>query len=360
MHEWLRESVGRVSLLLGAGASAPAAPLARELAKLVIEQLDEQMADDALGARLWRDVSPTLTSIYENGGDIEALQDSLRTLAEQDEDPTRHWITGFRPLGGYDETPDGRRRFKQAADWILHRLASATFGIIDQRCKDADLSHFKPMLDYRPQAIITLNYDMLVERASAMFGVPVSTGADDWDGGLNWSFSANSIPLLKLHGSFGWRNGRVREPVNDVPLRRLYEVDGLNTPSPINQINSDQIFGAGNKLRADGPWPALFRKLGDLLDNAEVLVVVGYSFRDAHVNESLLRWMGSDSRRRILNVDPVPRLETNTDSFYGYLRYHLDGEYVGDPEGVRQGLGLGRLHQLVAPTTEALPHIFDI
>jgi hypothetical protein len=355
MHEWVDESTGRVALLLGAGASAPAAPLARDLARLVIENLNTQMPQDALGAELWCDISPTLASIYERGGDIESLQDALRTLAEQDEDPTRYWITGFRRLGGYDETPDGRKSFKRAAEWVLHRLSTATFGIIDERCKNADLSHFRPMLDYHPSAIITLNYDPLIERAGEMFGAPVSTGANDWDGGLHWTFPPNSIPLLKLHGSFGWRDGRVREPVNDVPIRRLYEVDGLNIPSPINQINSDQIFGAGNKLRADGPWPALFRKFGDLLEDTDLLVVVGYSFRDPHVNESILRWIGSSRQRRILNVDPVTPSETITDNFYGHLRYHLDGQCVG---GLQEGQGLGRLHQLVMPTTEALPHIF--
>jgi len=64
------------------------------------------------------------------------------------------------------------------------------------------------------------------------------------------------------------------------------------------------IFGQRGKLRADGPFLALLRAFEQALFLADRLLVVGYSFRDAHINTVLHRWLITDSTRGIVVVDP--------------------------------------------------------
>lgn len=40
------------------------------------------------------------------------------------------------------------------------------------------------------------------------------------------------------------------------------------------------------------------------MSRAEKLIVIGYSFRDEHVNELIQRWTSEDVRRTITVVDP--------------------------------------------------------
>ena len=49
------------------------------------------------------------------------------------------------------------------------------------------------------------------------------------------------------------------------------------------------------------PRPSAFRSH---LDRTKALVVIGYGFADAHVNEVVHRWLNADTDRRIVVVDP--------------------------------------------------------
>ena len=64
------------------------------------------------------------------------------------------------------------------------------------------------------------------------------------------------------------------------------------------------IFGQRGKLRAEGPFLSLLAEFERQLSNAGRLVVIGYSFRDDHVNEIIRRWTADDIARQITVVDP--------------------------------------------------------
>ena len=64
------------------------------------------------------------------------------------------------------------------------------------------------------------------------------------------------------------------------------------------------VFGQRGKLRAEGPILDLLAKFRDDLYDTDELVVVGYSFRDEHINEYIRRWINGDPLRRIVVVDP--------------------------------------------------------
>jgi hypothetical protein len=64
------------------------------------------------------------------------------------------------------------------------------------------------------------------------------------------------------------------------------------------------IFGGRNKLTADWPFFDIFWHWRNSLEDADTIWVIGYSFRDEHVDAVLLNWLGSDSSRRLVIVDP--------------------------------------------------------
>jgi len=63
------------------------------------------------------------------------------------------------------------------------------------------------------------------------------------------------------------------------------------------------IFGAGNKLRAGGPYRSLLQHFEERLEGSQALLIVGYSFRDAHVNAILTEWVNADHARRMVVLD---------------------------------------------------------
>jgi hypothetical protein len=66
------------------------------------------------------------------------------------------------------------------------------------------------------------------------------------------------------------------------------------------------VFGSRNKLRPDGPFLSLLSEFEDQLSKSDRLIVVGYSFRDEHINEVIRRWTRDDKERTIALIDPDP------------------------------------------------------
>ncbi len=64
------------------------------------------------------------------------------------------------------------------------------------------------------------------------------------------------------------------------------------------------VFGQRNKLTAEGLFLDLLRSFRDGLAGADRLTVVGYSFRDPHINEYLSQWLNEDEGRRIRVINP--------------------------------------------------------
>ena len=66
------------------------------------------------------------------------------------------------------------------------------------------------------------------------------------------------------------------------------------------------IFGEGAKLRADGPFLELLLEWASDLNDAEALLVIGYSFRDPHVNVTIANWFNAKPDRAIVVVSKDP------------------------------------------------------
>lgn len=151
----------------------------------------------------------------------------------------------------------------------------------------ADITYLSPLFEIsaRPITIASLNYDLVAESCAERMGVSICRGVDSWltHDALDWGGSSD-VDLLKLHGSMDWSTNRERGDFNLIDPRE----DRARLPGV--------IFGEGNKLRADGPFLPLFGEFSSRLTRCDDVLVVGYSFRDDHVNSALMRWADRDCR----------------------------------------------------------------
>lgn len=165
--------------------------------------------------------------------------------------------------------------------------------------------------------IATLNYDVAVEQAAVSTGVSLTTGIEGWLESGTWKWPPEGVRLLKLHGSIDWEWRKSEHRDGHLPRR----VVGLRSGGPND--GPALVFGQRGKLRAEGPFLGLLAELEAQLARSNRLVVIGYSFRDEHVNELIRRWASEDESRLIKVVDPNWPIQPEPGDFRGDLEEYL-------------------------------------
>lgn len=115
----------------------------------------------------------------------------------------------------------------------------------------------------------------------------------------------------------------------------------MKVPRPAPQWPPAVIFGGQNKLTAEWPFFDLFRIFQSELSQADRLTVVGYSFRDPHVNQCLSQWLNRNKGSQVCVIDP------------GFQGNHA--EYA---DCLRRVLTAGRLAVIEKPAREGLREVF--
>jgi hypothetical protein len=178
--------------------------------------------------------------------------------------------------------------------------------------------------------VATLNYDLSVEQAADAAAAACTTGIEGWVETGRWSWPDGGLRLLKLHGSIDWAWESMREEGH--LTREVVRV----VADPVDDRGQPVVvFGQRGKLRARGPFLSLLAEFETALAEAEQLVVIGYSFRDDHVNELIRRWWTEDLGRTILAVDPFWPTDaryTSPHDFRGELEARLLPPEWKDPK----------------------------
>lgn len=154
--------------------------------------------------------------------------------------------------------------------------------------------------------VATLNYDLSIEHAASALGVACTTGVERWLETGRWEWPTEGIRLLKLHGSINWHWDQTEQVDGHLPRETLCVVEDFDPDDDyeVDDRRPGVVFGQRGKLRAQGPFLGLLSELEKLMSDARRLVVIGYSFRDDHVNEVIQRWSLDDIQRSITVVDP--------------------------------------------------------
>lgn len=161
-----------------------------------------------------------------------------------------------------------------------------------------------------PVEIFTTNYDILIEKALEQERVPVFDGfvgsyrpffmsesltRIDMAPGKNWT------RLWKVHGSVNW------ELKTESGQKRIVRDKPVKTGEMI--LPSHYKYDESRKQ----PYVALLQRLTSVLDNDDTLLVtVGYSFNDEHINNIIFESAAAHHRTHVISLQ-YSELEDNND-----------------------------------------------
>lgn len=268
-------------LLIGAGFSRNwGGWLASEAFEFLLG-CPEVIADPQLAALLWR---------HQLTGGFEGALEELQTAYERDPQNAHGPLMALQAAVGRMFT-DMNDAFISVADWEF------------QAFRDRQVGAFLTRFD----SIFSLNQDVLIEHyyigrdTASLGGVrqwsgvqmpglrrvkkPEGIDAESWakatwspDAEQNFALDPTAQPFIKLHGSSNWERG-----------------DGSNL-----------LIMGGAKAREIGRTP-LLNRYADIFEQAlcnagAKLMVIGYGFRDSHINEAIQR--GVDRGLKLFVIAP--------------------------------------------------------
>jgi hypothetical protein len=285
-----------VVYLLGAGASADAGlPIASQLTSRALELIDSTPSDHSVAGDALKFVIATVRRDALRDGaspkdmpDIEAVVGAAQLLARRDRLEVAPFIEAWNPMV---EILTNKRRNRDTFDhlyYTLVRMLRVELLIpLPHR-----LSYLAPLVRQGQDGrtvIATLNYDLSIETAAQHLDVPLALGTETWNREWRLTFLESGINLIKLHGSIDW--DRWANSVTDSDMKRT-------------DMTPLVLYGARDKLRSEGPFLELRAAFQAELRVSRYLVVVGYSFRDRHVNELIENWLARVRDSKLIVVDP--------------------------------------------------------
>jgi SIR2-like domain len=369
-------------VLLGAGASVDAGiPAAVGMTDALIERLSQQPTRPDEHVRLLEYIRKTLeadAAVRGSAGiDVERLFAAVDLLIHRHDEPWSPFVSSWsRALETFSPLPSIRRSdlnlelrrvddalraalldsqgrrpdfrsphqsvlsepLGQLIDKMAHKLRASDVSEVLSVVRDdmlysllallrieapSQVEYLKPLVELATAqgslTVATLNYDRSVEEVAKAHDAPYTTGIATWlrRGELKWQ--EHGLRLLKLHGSIDWIIEKTIQagqlPVHTVEEAALDERRGFQLPGV--------VFGEAGKLRAEGPFLELLLAWATQMTEATSLLIVGYSFRDPHVNEIIARWFNANTTRRIILLDPNMPSSSNFLPYYFSFVEHL-------------------------------------
>jgi hypothetical protein len=375
----------KITALFGAGASMDAnLPNAYRLTREVYSRLSDGKSQDAI---LYAVVVSKLIARNAKNGlspfsdiNIEDVYDGLKRLLNKDSDFLSEFVSGWDPIATLPSKPfdaqafandfasvfslnsrrslDGTARlsidqshlrrlvaelqraldgdFYQYRGASLEPFLSTLSKILNVR--DKNTSYMQKFLNSHSddlECIATLNYDQLVEVSSEKNGSKVDFGLTQWNDKRFVRFHGQSLKLIKLHGSTNWY------------IKNHDEIN-ISDDDIGNFFPRAMIFGGqSDKLVPYGPFLHLRHQFQQFLQGSSYLLVVGYSFRDVHLNALIRSWVATRQRGKIIIVDPGEDHSAND-----VFRY----SYILDEQGRRKGRKV-EIRQIALGFSDALPSI---
>lgn len=310
-------------LLLGAGASVEAGiPDAKTMSMRIIEKFnsDPRLKDLAkvvrfVNERLVVDARIRLGDISIDCVDVEALYNAISLLWKRDELE----ISAFVQSWHKDLSGISAETFEGIITQMLIMLEDLTL------IKDANkVRYLEPILNLLPKHdqvfVATLNYDNGIELMARAKGVPCDTGIEQWSKTGILDYRSDGVGLIKLHGSVYWLwSWDARTFAERLPHRIIRTKSHFDEKLPLTVLVEAPmvIFGEHNKLTAEGPFLDLLKRFDQQLQDTDLLTVIGYSFRDAHINFYISKFLNQyGGKIRIID----PGFNTSTVKYIEYLK----------------------------------------
>ncbi|HMF61311.1 MAG TPA: SIR2 family protein [Vicinamibacterales bacterium] len=319
-------------ILFGAGASKDAGlPDTFELTDIIMERVQSFDSETAktlnfiAGALLFHGAANGQNPL-SGRLDAEELFRAVTVLETRDQAELAAFVTSFHP-----QIARLKARSNSAGEnfpWVRRQLlALIAEALWKPQVQFGYLAPLAELVERQGRlTIATLNYDTIVEQFCRSREIPFSTGLPqssgyDMNAGYGLSFGDPGVDLLKLHGSLSWTFHETPSADDTMPQRFVlpwgehrpeFDMEGRPTSAA-----PALLFGGPNKLTADGPFLELFMRFRQELRAASRLIIVGYSFRDDHVNSEITAFVNRSPRRTVVVVDPAPPLSAR---FVEYLQ----------------------------------------
>lgn len=323
-------------LLLGAGASieaglANAYDMTKKMLEIINERAKSYSGDSTskielekqsevlnyVNARLVADAQKRYRKPAIDCVDFELLYNALLQIAEYDSPEITPFVETWDPYIKGNITPERLWNIR-----LRMRLTIEELAMIEDEKK---VEYLKPILNLvekqKRLVMATLNYDNAVELLAGDNSIPYDTGIKDWIEKGAFDFSGDGIKLLKLHGSVYWRwteditTYDVRMPHRQIRYIEHY-TDRLRWTAAVE--TPMVIYGQRNKLTTEGIFLDLLRQFDEELGNSDYHTVIGYSFRDEHINFYIKKFLNRDGNNVIRIV--MPDFETSIVEFVEQLR----------------------------------------
>lgn len=358
-------------LLLGAGASVEAGV---PHSKGMIERLENLIATESDWVRfgpLYHYVKSAVlfadgmkgrrdTTAYN----IEMLVETLDELSKRDEHPLFPFVGAWHPKlpevagGDFKIVSEFRnaivRRLRD--DWIpLDQVEESNYydGVLRLQ---REYQH--------PLRVFSLNYDLCIEEQCRRNS---GNGAQRGFEGRGWNWrrlaevdneigsEEDLVCLYKLHGSIDWffdrsAGGKLtyRDNVSSIPLD-----------------DSALIFGTSYKLQYTAPFLFLAYEFRRWALEARMILVIGYGFADAHINEILRQALDGDRTKVLVAVSPgigggEVELRREARGIEATLGIRENGQVVRVPCGAREYLETVSIESLAQHVGESAEGFSEI
>jgi len=301
-------------LFFGAGASVP---LGKKTAVEFLEWLKSPQPglNYALLSSICAQIEPT--EELGNKHDVEVVLDHLEKfiaageLLKKSEDASLTKVLEglpLQPYGSVANLDENIRLRDQIKDLVVKHYfeinSEKAFGLYNPFF---DLMVPWPIVETLP--VFTTNYDLAIEKSSehsrARFrildGFSRETAIPEWRRydyeafrGMSLTGKIGGIVLFKLHGSVDW----VRTPSGAIQRITSQERDP-------GQMQTILIYPSRLKREIhDEPFRTNYDYLLACLLNAELCVVIGFSFRDQEIVEELRQALGLNKKLKLVIIDP--------------------------------------------------------
>ncbi len=164
--------------------------------------------------------------------------------------------------------------------------------------------------------LFTLNYDLVFEKVfNTKNEKPLNNGFSNnlWDT-TSFDVEQTKINLYKIHGSLDWY-------LEDDVTHSLPDYTIAFNPLQPDERKPHLILGYETKLFSVDPFFTLLQKFIEKLNTANLVVVIGYSFFDAYLNNILIKFLNSNENKKLLIVDTYfSKQEKSEENFTEYLK----------------------------------------
>jgi hypothetical protein len=194
---------------------------------------------------------------------------------------------------------------KSVDDKQISAIQISISKFIRSRCENFDASKIDylwtlvGLSDNGKMDIFTVNYDGIIEAFCEKKGINFTDGfAPNWNSKL---FDSADIKIFKLHGSLYWLRSESGKFFK-VPVKGLSVTDvKYLTDETVSEM---MIYPALDKDKQSEVYLWLFRRFIDGLNQSDILVVIGYSFRDKEITFNIRDAINRNPRLWVVLVSP--------------------------------------------------------